>query len=238
MLPPNTRFIVADTETTGTSEEDKVCEVGWVEIDEDFNILEQVESLIDPQRIISPAASGVHGLEYHHVQDSPTIEEFFGEEAEGCYGKPLTGPVVLIGHRISFDRRFLQPYMPEFLQELCTLRWVKRLYPNMDNHQLSTCIYALDLPRSAGAHRVMADVMTAYHLVRHLCERTGMTLGQLALESNKPFWVPVMPFGKHKGEPVEEVPRSYWNWMLNNKDMEIDPDLRATAETLYNRKNK
>lgn len=238
MLPSNVRFLIADTETTGTSEEDKVCEIGWVEVDEDFNIIEQVESLIDPQRPFDPAAQGVHGLEPHDVENSPTIEEFFAEATDGCYGKLIEGSVVLIGHRIGFDRRFLQPYMPGFLQELDTLRWVKRLYPNMTNHQLSTCIYALDLPRSKGAHRVMADVMTAYYLARHLCERTGLTLGQMALESRAPFWVPIMPFGKHKGEPVEEVPRSYWNWMLNNKDMEIDPDLRATAENLYYNKNK
>jgi len=234
-LPAGTRFFIADTETTGTTAEDKVCEVGWIEIDEEFNILEEVESLIDPERMFDPAAQGVHGIEPQDVANSPTIEQFFSEQDETCYGKLIEGPIVLIGHRIGFDRRFLQPYMPGFLQELDTLRWVKRLYPNMTNHQLSTCIYALDLPRSKGAHRVMADVMTAYHLVYHICARTGMTLGQLALESNRPFWIPTMPFGKHKGQPVEEVPRSYWRWMLNNDDMEIDPDLRHTAQTLYNK---
>jgi uncharacterized protein (DUF3820 family) len=27
-------------------------------------------------------------------------------------------------------------------------------------------------------------------------------------------WVPILPFGRHKGKPVSEVPRSYLDWLL------------------------
>lgn len=233
-LPDNVRYFVADTETTGVGPDDKAVEIGWIEIDEEFNILSEVESLIDPQRFVSPEASGVHGLVNADLEDSPTIEEFFGLDDPSCYGQKITYPIVLIGHRIAFDERFLKPYMTNIVQELCTLRWFRRLYPSSGNHQLSTAIYALDLPRSAGAHRVMGDVMTAYHLCKHIADRTGLSLKQLAEASADPMEIAVMPMGKHKDQPINSVPPSYLGWMINN--MDLDLDLKHSVQLALNKK--
>lgn len=230
MLPDNVRFFVADTETTGVDETAKACEIGWVEIDEDFNILEKVESIIDPQCLIPPGASAVHGLTNADCESYPTIEEFFSEKDPTCYGHKIEDPVVLIGHRISFDVRFLSPYFTNIQQEFCTLRWLRKIYPEMDNHQLSTAIFALNLPRSEGAHRVMADVMTAYHLAQHLCERTGMGLRQIAQASAEPMLMRKMPFGKHKDSLFSDVPPSYLKWMLREMK-DLDMDIKHTIHT-------
>src|SRR5437899_9776245 len=152
-FPDNIRFFVADTETTGAGPEDKVCELGWIEVDEHFNVLSETQSLIDPQYPISPSASGIHGLTNEDVEHAPTIEEYFSVDDPSCYGKKITDPIILIGHRISFDYRFLSPYL-NVTQELCTLRWARKLYPHSDDHKLSTLMFALGLPRPEGAHRV------------------------------------------------------------------------------------
>lgn len=228
MTPSNARFFVADTETTGVEDDDKVVELGWVEIDEEFNIIDQHESLIDPQRSIAPEASAVHGLVLADLQNSPTIEEYFSVDDPTCYGTGIGDPIVLIGHRIGFDSRFLKPYI-NIAQELCTLRWFRRLYPDSGNHQLQTAIFALDLPRSEGAHRVMGDIMSAYYLCKHVCERTGMSLRQLADASIEPMEVAYMPFGKHKGSRLRDVPASYLKWMLNTMDG-LDADLKYSAK--------
>lgn len=236
MIPDNVEYIVCDTETTGAKENDTPCEVGWVRLDKDFNIIEQVESIIDPQQLISPSASGIHGLTNADCESYPTIEEFFSVDDPSCYGRRITEPVVLIGHRVGFDHGHLKRFIPNVVQELDTLRWVRRLYPDSDDHKLSTMIFALGLPRSAGAHRVMADVLTAMHLTRHLCERTGMTLRQLAEASAEPFHVKYMPMGKHKGELIANVPSSYMRWALDN--LQLDPDLEYTLKTALENKKK
>lgn len=233
-LPDNVRYFVADTETTGVGPDDKVVELGWVEIDEEYNILGEIESLIDPERFIAPEASAVHGLVNSDVESSPTIEEFFSLEDPACYGQKIDSPMVLIGHRIAFDERFMKPYFTNIVQQLCTLRWFRRLYPNSGNHQLSTAIYALDLPRSSGAHRVMGDVMTAYHLCKHISERTGLNLRQLSEASADPMEIAVMPMGKHKDQPISSVPSSYLGWMLNN--MDLDFDLKYSVQLALNKK--
>lgn len=237
-LPDNVRYFVADTETTGVNADDKVVEVGWIEIDEDFNILSQVESLIDPERFISPESSGIHGLVGADVADSPTLEEFFSLNDPSCYGQTIDSPTVLIGHRIAFDERFLKPYFTNIVQPLCTLRWFRRLYPGSGNHQLSTAIFALNLPRSAGAHRVMGDVMTAYHLCKHIADRTGMNLRQLAEASAAPMKIELMPMGKHKDQPLSEVPPSYLGWMLKNMDLDMDLKYSVELALNYKKKNK
>jgi exodeoxyribonuclease X len=245
MIPDNVSFIVADTETTGKDDHNKICEVAWVRVScgspliEDFSITERVQALIDPEQLISAAASGVHGLTNADVEGAPTIEEFFSMEHEACYGRKITEPVVLVGHRIGFDRKRLEPFITNVVGEIDTLRWVRRMYPDSENHQLSTMIYALGLPISEGAHRAMADVMTAYHLVRHISDRTGMNLQQLAEASAEPFLVHTIPFGKHKDKKIVDVireDRRYVVWMLNN--MDLDQDLKYSLETaLYKKKN-
>lgn len=227
------RYIILDTETGGLNVEDGVVEIGWVELDADANIIDQVDSLIDPGTgRISPSASGVHGITYDMVADKPTLEEFFTEQAEGCYGKPLEGAPLCFGaHKASFDRTFVDPYLKGEVLELCTLRLAKSIWPDAENHKLSTLKYALDLPTDEGAaHRVMADVRVTYHLLRRIMEVTHSSLDQLAERCKEPFLLHRMSFGKHRGEPFSSVPRSYLNWMRNNfEDLAKDIDLAYTV---------
>lgn len=236
-IPKDARFLFLDTETTGVNADDAVVELGWIEVDENFNFIAEVQSLIDPQRPIASAASAVHGLVLADLQDSPTIEEFFSVDDEACYGRPITDPVVLCGHNIAFDHRFVRPYLTNVVQEVCSLRWARRLYPGADNHQLQTLVFELGLPRATDAHRVLSDVTTSLHLTRHICERTGMTLRQLAEASKEPMLMSTMGFGKHKGKGFHEMPAPYMRWMLDT--LALDIDLKFTVEQqLKDRKSK
>lgn len=224
-------FMVLDTETSSAKDDRGVVEIGWVCIDADWCITEKVNSLIDPQQPISPSASGVHGLVYEDVANSPTLEEFFTLNEPGCYGKRIEGPVVLIGHRIGFDRPAVEPYVDGEIYELDTLRYARLLYPDADDHKLSSLKYLLNLPRDSGAaHRALADVLTAYHLARHIAERMNLSLLELAEHAKQPMLVKTASFGKHKGQPFSEIPRSYLQWM--KRELSLDIDTQHTVDTL------
>lgn len=231
------RYTFLDTETSGVEPNRGVVEVAFVVTDEDFNVLEEVSSLIDPEQMISPSASGVHGLTNKDVENSPTLAEFFSNAGSECYGGLIQGPTVVIGHKVAFDTHTIGPYIEGGFTEVCTLRWSRKLYPDSDGHQLSTLVFALNLPRSAGAHRALADVYSSLHLAQHICERTGMNLRGLAEASALPMEVKLVPFGKWRGSPFMDVPPSYLEWMLREMK-DLDGDLKYSINLALQKKKK
>ena len=232
-----THYIFLDTETTSADPDRGVCDLAFVITDEHFKVIDERESLIDPEKPISPSASGVHGLTNADCEDAPTLSEFFANPDEpSCYGGPLPGPAVIIGHRISFDTHTIGKYVDGGFTELCTLRWVRRLYPDADDHKLTTMMYALGLPRPENAHRALSDVYSAMHLCDHICERTGLSLAQLAEASKQPFELAYFPFGKHKGTAFKDVPKSYLRWARENMK-DLDQDMRFTIDLHLSKKS-
>lgn len=216
------RWLIADVETTGVRTEDRVVEIAWIEVDNDLNIVDEVHSLIDPEMPIPAAASGVHHITDAMVADAPTISQFF----EIVRGRNL-GSYGLIAHNAAFDRRFLEPHSDEILSQMCTLRLARRLYPDLDNHKLQTLRYTFELD-AGRAHSALGDITALASFVKMLREVTALSLHGLAQLAMQPIEVKTMPFGKHKGQLLEEVPRSYMSWLLKQSD--VDPDLRASME--------
>lgn len=221
------RILVADTETTGPTTDDRVVEVAWVEIDEELQVLDRQHSLIDPQRAISASASGVHGITAADVADAPTMDEFFGIILGGRYFAP-DDEVLLVAHNAPFDKRYLAPHMP-IKNELCTLRLARRLWPNVENHKLATLMFELQLTRGQ-SHSADGDVETCFDLLRKIVAVSGQSVRALAAQSLEPIWVETMPFGKHKGAPLKALPAGYIEWLLTLDN--LDRDMRYSLELL------
>lgn len=221
----NYRFILADTETSGFGKGSGVCELAFVELDEQLNILDQQYSLIDPEVPISPSASGVHGITNADVQDSPTMAEFF----EVVYGQRLTGDVVLIAHNVVFDKPYIEPYIDSLAGEVCTLRLARKYIPEAPDHKLATLKYFLELDAGT-SHRADGDVRTTIDLLRHIVARSGASLSDLVKQTSEPIFVHTMPFGAHKGLNIRDIPEDYRRWLRRKTD--IDPDLKYTLAEL------
>lgn len=217
-------YLFSDVETTGVKPEDKVVEVAWVATDADLVILESKRSLINPGIPIPPSASGVHGITNKDVIDSPTMDEFMDQE-----GVVFEEATAMICHNVAFDSRYLGPYLREGALLGCTLRLARKLLPDVDNHKLQTLRYALELD-AGQAHSALGDVTALVSLFRKFSEMTGLTPLELVKESAAPIMIKVMPFGKHKGSPLEKLPRDYRAWLLGLAD--LDPDLRASLNSL------
>lgn len=219
------RYFLGDVETSGLTNNDKVVELAWIEFDEDLNILESVHSLIDPEIPINPGASGIHGITNKDVEDAPTIEEFF------CVVRgtgPITDDLVFSAHNTPFDRRFFGPWLPGLQAELCTLRLARRVFPEAENHKLPTLMYHLDLVRGT-SHRADGDVQTTFDLLRKIKEKCGLSIESMIDLCAMPLKVAKLPFGKHKGSALSDIPKSYRAWLLGQ---DIDKDLRWSLEQL------
>lgn len=129
----------------------------------------------------------------------------------------------------QFDIRMVKDQLPEVFGRLCTLKLARNLWPDAPDHKLQTLRYMFKLDAGT-AHRAMGDVYACVNLLRriaeeHQCRLDGlMELGRAPLSLNSR-----LPFGKHKGDKLKDIPMSYVRWLLTLAD--LDADLREALST-------
>lgn len=222
------RYILADVETTGLKATDKVCELAWVEVDNEFNTVGSGYSLINPEIPIGYAARAVNGISDDMVMDAPTIEQYMIAESLPLYGED----VVLVAHNASFDFRFLKSYMHRDSQTLCTLKAARVIYPDADNHKQATLAAMLGIQvEREKAHSADGDLDVLLQLLKCLCRDADCGIDQLLYIQNTPLKVTKISFGKHKGAKLVDLPKDYVHWLLNKCD-NLSSDLRAALLAL------
>lgn len=222
------QYFLADCETTGVSPSDRMVEVAWLLMDEDFQILDEGHSLINPERPIPAGASAVHGITMKDVESAPTADEYFYDVLGNKLGSL---DAIFTAHNAPFDMRYLGPYIPEATPQMCTLRLARKLYPDVDNHKLGTLVYALGLDVDKSRfHSADGDMIILMSLLGKMTEDFGYTLWDLFEAANTPIQMTKMTFGKHKGVPLKDLPASYVSWLLKLDN--LDPDLRASLSNL------
>lgn len=214
-------YLVNDVESVGlnppAAPASGVVEVAWALIDPiSLLVTDEFVSLVNPGCEIAPQASAIHGIYEHHLVDAKPLEEVFA----------IKGPTVSIGHNTSFDLKFLAPHYENLVGSLCTLSLARQYVKGSANHKLGTLADHLGLKKGV-AHSAMGDVHTTVELLRYLVNESGRTLEQLVAAARKPKIIHQMPFGKHKGMMVMDLPLSYVRWFL---EQEIDHDLRKSLE--------
>ena len=221
------RWLLVDTETTGISADDKVCEMAYVEIDDAFNVIRSGNSLINPGIPIHYAASSINGITDVMVKDAPTLEDYMLSE-----GAPLRGEVTLIAHNLDFDFRFLKQYTDDGVGKLCTLKCARVLYPDAANHKQGTLAAMLGIQVAREkAHSADGDLDVLLQLLQCLCRDAGTDIYGLLEVQKRPRPIKNMPFGKHRGTPLKDLPSNYIDWLLNKAD-NIDADLRTALLAL------
>ena len=226
-------IFVVDTETAGFAPPEKgsgVCDFAYAEIDNDFYVVRDGESLIDPECPISAGASGVHHITNEMVEFEPTLFQYMN-----LAGFPLMNTEVLIGHNVKFDIRFLHEYLPENFVVLDTLKLSRIIFtpdrfPDLPDHKLQTLRYYFKLDAGT-AHRALGDVITCINLLKTLAKVAETDLNGLIKLNNRPLPASTqMPFGKHRGVAIKDLPKAYVSWLLNKAD--IDEDLKFALESL------
>ncbi len=171
-----------DVETTGLSPRygDRICEIAVVRSRLDL-IQATFQSLVNPERAISPGASAVNHLQDEDVRDAPR----FAEIADIVLS--LLGDAVIVCHNAPFDLGFVGAEMRSIRQDfrapvvLDTLA-LARHYFRFASNSLPRVARALDIP-TPNAHRALGDAMTTrevyVRLVEDLWARGIRTLGDL-----------------------------------------------------------
>jgi DNA polymerase III epsilon subunit-like protein len=201
-------MIVLDFETTGLQPGYRPVEIAWLEFDSIYKVSQSVTSLIDPQIPIEPGAQKVHGISSEMLAGMPTLEEFLqGEHAD----KFADEHVLVVAHNAAFDLPMFAPFCKK-ATSLCTMRLAQALYPTAENHKLQTLasMFAVDVEPT---HRAMADVGACFELLRTIAKKEDKSIDELLVVASNTSPESLMPFGKHKGKMIKDLPSDYVAWL-------------------------
>ena len=204
------RMIVLDFETTGLQPGYRPVEIAWLEFDSLYKVSQSVTSLIDPQIPIEPGAQKVHGISSEMLAGMPTLEQFLqGEHAD----KFADEHVLVVAHNAAFDLPMFAPFCKK-ATSLCTMRLAQALYPTAENHKLQTLasMFAVDVEPT---HRAMADVGACFELLRTIAKKEDKSIDELLVVASYTSPESLMPFGKHKGKMIKDLPSDYVAWLTS-----------------------
>ena len=225
------KIIFFDTETTGNTDKDYICQIAYKTGDETFT------GLYKPPIKIPPEASAVHHISNKMVADRPS----FSESGDMPKIKKLFEDKnsVVIAHNAPFDLMMIKKEGIEPKSFICTLRLARHLDPEekIERYNLQYLRYLLDLDVEAQAHDAMGDVLVLEKLFERLkkkvLEQENMdetkTIEKMIEISSHPSIFKRLNFGKHKGKSIEEVlkiDRGWLEWLLGEKQKsdQLDED--------------
>ena len=217
---------IIDCETTGLSEPIQPvciarCRSLLFEPDPDEETFDDVCDdrvyFFKPTRAIELGAMATHNIIPEDLVD-------FVEWSLGAFSLPADCEY-LIGHNVDFDWAVIgRPPV----KRICSLALARSLWPEADSHSLGALQYLL-----RESNKVARDnVKDLLHSAFEDCLRTAFVLRKcrekLAVNNWEELWqasqsarIPtVMPFGKHKGTPMSQVPKDYVRWLLGQPDVD------------------
>ncbi len=204
-----TRPIYYDTETTGINVNvDKIVEIAAFDPVNDKTFSE----LVNPKISIPVEASLIHNITDEMVANSDGFDKVSKKFVDFC-----SGDCILIAHN---NDRFDQPLLlnefernsipdPKF-RFLDTLKWARRYRPDLPKHSLQYLREIYEI-QANNAHRALDDVIILHSVFNKM-------IGDLDIEKvysllNSFRKIKKMPFGKHQGKTLSDVPQDYVAWL-------------------------
>ncbi len=157
----NGRVVVFDTETTGCTSYDEICQIAAAEY-EHGALSRTFARYICPTCEMNPWAEAVHGLSMdflseHGLEPEEAMRQFF---------EFVGDDVLLVAHNATFDmrmvrqecRKFGLAFAPRGVETCDTLALSRRLRPDLPSHKLSYLIGALDI-EGVNSHDALDDAL-------------------------------------------------------------------------------
>jgi DNA polymerase-3 subunit epsilon/exodeoxyribonuclease X len=235
------KYVILDTETTGTDEADRVIQLGYMVLGgKEIEVHNEFCSADVP---INYAAMEVHGITPEMIEGKPKCTE------TPAYKRLLelnTPENYMIIHNAPFDLKMLQKEGFEVVMKVIdTLRVAKHVFEDEEAHRLQYFRYKMELYKEEAkeakklgievkAHDAIGDVLVLKLFLTKLRKAVEAKFpGENAVEkmvdlTNTPILIKTFRFGKYRGKTLQEVAQEdagYLRWMLNSME-NLDDDMR------------
>lgn len=202
-------FIFYDLETTGLNNA-RIVEIAA------YNRLNDTyyHSLVNPECQIPDESIKIHKITNEAVKNSKIISEILVEFENFC-GEDA----ILVAHNNdNFDKLVLQSEYTRANKQIPnwtyvdTLKISRTLLPDLGSHKLTLLkeYYNINLGVD---HSALGDVKNMYAIY---CKMTNEKTDQEIIDMSANYVLQKMPFGKHKGKLIKNLPKDYKQWLLTN----------------------
>ncbi len=216
------KLIFLDTETTGNTPTDVLCQLAFKTENETFC------ELYKPAIPIPPEASAITHITNKMVADKPAFKD------SNDYTRIKTlieAPnAIFVAHNAPFDLGMMQKediVPPAFI---CTLRVARAIDTEgkFSQYRLQYLRYALDLEIEATAHDALGDVLVLEKVFDYLATQVEKednlnrdeAISKMIEISSHPSLMRTFNFGKYNGQKVSDVAKidgGYLDWLLKQK---------------------
>ena len=155
-------YAIVDIETTGgKATRHRITEIAIV-LHDGKKILDQWETLINPECYIPHGITELTGITQEMVQDAPK----FYEVAKTIVEK--TEKAIFVAHNVRFDYGFLREEFKRLgytfsRRQLCTVRLSRKAFPGLRSYSLGKLIKHFGI-KVNDRHRAMADTLATVEL--------------------------------------------------------------------------
>jgi DNA polymerase III subunit epsilon len=223
-------IIYYDTETTGVKpQNDKIIEIAA------YNPITKKSfcEFVNPKTPIPQVITDITSITDDMVKDADSFEIVGQKFMDFC-----TPNAMLIAHNNdSFDKHFLineskrhNITLPAFLF-FDTLKWSRKYRPDLPKHSLQYLREAYNIEAN-NAHRALDDVMVLYKVFKQMKRDLNYEKAYDLLYNQASSEVTHMPFGKHRGKALNDIPKFYLKWLNESGalDKEDNADLKMSLE--------
>ncbi|MFM7088123.1 MAG: exonuclease domain-containing protein [Candidatus Paceibacterota bacterium] len=223
------KIIFFDTETTGNTDTDTLCQLAYKTESNTFN------ELYKPIKKIPPEASAVHHITNKMVADKPLFQDSATyQNVKSLFENEDT---IMVAHNATFDVAMLARENINIKNFICTLRVARHLdtEEKIERYNLQYLRYLLEIEVEGTAHDALGDVLVLEELFGRLKNKI-MASQNISEEeaykemeeiSSHPSILKKFTFGKYNGQRVEDVAktdRGYLEWLLAQKLNGDGPD--------------
>ncbi len=241
------KYVLLDTETTGTEQEDRIIQLGYIVL-EGKKETKVYNEFCSCERDISFGAMEVHGITPEMINSKPTCTQTEAfKELEALNNEDN----YMIIHNAPFDLGMLEKEGFTCKMKLIdTLRCAKHIFDDEEAHRLQYFRYKMGLYKdekaeadSLGieikAHDAIGDVLVMKLFLSKLREAVQKKfpnenpVEKLVQLTKQPVEIKTFRFGKYRGKKIADIAledAGYLRWMLNN--MDLDEDMKYTLSKL------
>jgi len=170
-------YAIIDVETTGLrAASEKIIDVAVI-IHDGEKIVDEFQSLVNPERIIPSNITRLTGISNEMVRDAPKFWEIAREVVL------MTQDKTFVAHNVNFDYRFVRKEFAELgysfkRPKQCTVQLSRKLMPGRSSYSLGNICRDLGFENES-RHRAYGDAKATALLFAHLMQlqKDSMTAG-------------------------------------------------------------